>query len=440
MKQLLWIGCLEDDVEFQDKVKKGANLGSAHVSQKNILDGIEEVSGLTFDSINGSVLPPFPKYSEKYIEEKKWSHKGDTFDISVGYKNIKYLNRLYCKYSMIDVAKRWVKDRYKGKELDVFVYSMRSAPMATACYIKKRIPNAKIYLIITDLPKFMDLGQNSIKKILKKIDWLFIKKYQRQFDGFILYAEKMADFLHIPKEKWILMEGSYNVEEQSLNNISLNKDINAIMYSGNLDIQYGIDKLLNAFMKIPDENVELWLTGGGNAEKYIKKCCEKDERIKFFGFLPSRKDVLNLQRKATCLINMRLPSEIASSYCFPSKLPLSSLLLIVRLILHYNLFLCIYILVLFYIPYSLYFLILLLPNEYNLITLLSLNFVLFLLHKMYIQQFHYFYLIYFLGIHQYVVKSLNTIPPVVIKIRLYYIIKNKFFVDFRQILLHYFPL
>ena len=320
MKQLLWIGCLEDDVEFQDKVKKGANLGSAHVSQKNILDGIEEVSGLTFDSINGSVLPPFPKYSEKYIEEKKWSHKGDTFDISVGYKNIKYLNRLYCKYSMIDVAKRWVKDRYKGKELDVFVYSMRSAPMATACYIKKRIPNAKIYLIITDLPKFMDLGQNSIKKILKKIDWLFIKKYQRQFDGFILYAEKMADFLHIPKEKWILMEGSYNVEEQSLNNISLNKDINAIMYSGNLDIQYGIDKLLNAFMKIPDENVELWLTGGGNAEKYIKKCCEKDERIKFFGFLPSRKDVLNLQRKATCLINMRLPSEIASSYCFPSKL------------------------------------------------------------------------------------------------------------------------
>nr|WP_281420066.1 glycosyltransferase [Faecalicatena faecalis] len=93
-----------------------------------------------------------------------------------------------------------------------------------------------------------------------------------------------------------------------------------IMYSGKLDIDYGICLLLDAFMQIKEKNVELWITGGGNAESFIKKCMDSDQRIKYFGFLPSRQKVLNMQKKATLLINMRLPSEPASSYCFPSKL------------------------------------------------------------------------------------------------------------------------
>lgn len=320
MKQLLWIGCLESNQEFENKVKKGANLGSAQVSQKNIINGIEEVSNLTFDTINGSVLPPFPIYKDKYIKEKMWDGKGNSFNISVGYRNKKYINKLYCKHSMILAAKKWIKKRYKGNELNIFVYSMRSAPMATACYIKKEIPNAKIYLIVTDLPQFMDLGENNVKRFLKKIDWISIKRYQKKIDGFILYAEQMANFLKIPKNKWLLMEGSYDIDEQQLEKNNIQENRKAIMYSGKLDLQYGIDRLLNAFMKIDDKSIELWLTGGGNANDYIKECCQKDERIKFFGFLPSREDVLKLQAKASCLINMRLPSEIASNYCFPSKL------------------------------------------------------------------------------------------------------------------------
>ena len=56
------------------------------------------------------------------------------------------------------------------------------------------------------------------------------------------------------------------------------------------------------------------------AEKYINECIEKDKRIHFYGFLPSRNDVLKLQQQASLLINMRLPSEPVSAYSFPSKL------------------------------------------------------------------------------------------------------------------------
>ena len=315
--QYLWIGCLESDEEFKKKAKKGYDLASAQVSQKNLIEGLESVGNFSFDSVNGSVLPPYPVYEDKNVDEVVWSHKANSFDISVGYKNIKYLNRLYCKKSMIKAADLWVKNRYSGNGLTVFVYSMRSAPMATACYIKRKIPEAKLILIITDLPQFMDLGENRIKKTLKKIDWITIKQMQRDFDGFVLYAAKMAEYLNIPSDKWILMEGSYDISEQIM---SVKEKKKAIMYSGKLDEQYGIKMLVDAFMSVQDSDIELWITGGGNTEGYIRECVKKDSRIKFYGFLPSRNDVLKLQQQASLLVNMRLPSEPASAYCFPSKL------------------------------------------------------------------------------------------------------------------------
>ena len=303
MRQLLWIGCLESDEEFKMKASKGYDLSSAQVSQKNLLLGIEHVSGKSIDSINGSVLPPYPIYKDRNIETVIWFRNGVSYNISVGYKNDKYINRINCKRAMINAGKKWCRKRYQGDELVIFVYSMRSAPMTVAYKIKKRVPNTKIYLIVTDLPQFMDLNQDRLKAFLKKIDWYFIQKKISKFDGFILYAEKMASFLKITSDKFIVMEGCYEATENTEKNLIRKK---SIMYSGKLDIKYGINMLLDAFMQIPDDELELWISGGGNAEKYIRKCACKDKRIKFLGFLPNRKDILKKQQEATLLINMRL--------------------------------------------------------------------------------------------------------------------------------------
>lgn len=316
MSQILWVGCLESDEEFKIKAEKGYDLASAQISQKNILLGIEKVSGIICDSINGSVLPPYPVYQDRMIQPVIWEHTQGSYDISVGYKNDKYINRMNCKHAMLKAADDWCERRYNGDDLIVFVYSMRSAPMTTACRIKDKIKNVKIYLIVTDLPQFMDLGQSRLKSFLKILDWKCIKRMQQKFDGFILYAEKMAEFLNIPDDKWILMEGSYDASEK-IERVSVKKK--AIMYSGKLDEQYGVKMLVNAFMQIKG-NYELWITGRGNAEGYIKEKAKLDKRIKYYGFLPNQKDVLVKQAEASLLVNMRLPSEPASDYCFPSKL------------------------------------------------------------------------------------------------------------------------
>lgn len=316
--QYLWIGCMESDEEFVKKAQKGYTLASAQVSQCNLLNGIEDVTGKIFDSINAAVLPPFPVYADRIVEKVEWAHKPGARDVSVGFKNTKYVNRIYSKNAMLTEAKKWLRERYDGGEVTLFAYSMRSASMATACYIKRHVKKASIYLIVTDLPQFMDLGQSRLKAMLKKFDWLSIKRMQKCFDGFILYASQMADFLHIPDGKWMLMEGSYAEKKTSMAETSGKKK--AVMYSGKLDVQYGIPMLIQAFMRMKDPEAELWLTGGGNAEEYIRECAAKDPRIRFYGFLPSRSDVLKLQQQASLLVNMRLPSEEASAYCFPSKL------------------------------------------------------------------------------------------------------------------------
>lgn len=317
-KQLLWIGSIEEDDEFKNKVKKGYDQTSAQLAQKGMISGVEEVTKLVFDSINGSVIQPYPTYKEKVVNRIVWKHKSHSKDVSVGFKNIKYVNRILCRYEMIKESKRWIASRYLGDELTIFVYSLRSAPMKTAIYFKKRIPNAKIVLVVTDLPMFMDLGQSKIKKILKLIDWKSIKKMIPQIDKFILYAEGMASFLGIPKDRYIVMEGFYNLTQQS--NIDNNsKKQNAILYAGMLSLQYGLDVLLNSFMKIENPDIELWLAGSGNAEQYIKDCIKHDDRIKYYGLI-SRNEVINLQKSASALINMRLPSNDVSKYSFPSKI------------------------------------------------------------------------------------------------------------------------
>jgi glycosyltransferase involved in cell wall biosynthesis len=91
------------------------------------------------------------------------------------------------------------------------------------------------------------------------------------------------------------------------------------MYSGVLDLRYGIKELLDA-MNMLDDKYELWLTGNGNAVPLIEERAKTDERIKYFGYFPSRLDLLKKQREATMLISTRDPSEPASRYCFPSKI------------------------------------------------------------------------------------------------------------------------
>ena len=316
-KKYLWIGVCISESERARIIGNGGKILSANVSQNNLVDGLFN-NGIVLDSINAYRLPYYPKYKEKFVKGDVWSRNGGR-DISASYLNLPYICHYFKTRDLCAKSKKWAK-AHKGDDVTVFVYSMHSPFMNAAKAVKKVIPTAKIVLIVPDLPQYMDLGMNKVKTFLKKIDWIKIKGLMKSVDKYVLYSKHMATFLKLPKDCWMVMEGSINENDVVEVETEKNDGVVSIMYSGVCDLRYGIPELLDAFDLIEDKNFELWITGSGNAVPLIEERAKKDSRIKYYGFLPTRTDLLKKQKQATMMINTRKPDEKASAYCFPSKL------------------------------------------------------------------------------------------------------------------------
>lgn len=309
----LWIGVCLSEAQRKEIVDRGGKLLSANVSQDALLAGLEQ-NDVCFDSINGHSF----SLSFGNVKEERWSRNGKSEDVGVGYRNIKYLSVYFKTKAMRRAAKEWAK-KQEDKDVTVLIYSMHSPFLAAAAEVKKIIPTAKINLIVPDLPQFMDLHMPRLKKILKAMDWKKIRRLMKKVDKYILYSRHMAKFLGLKDGSWTVMEGSFDTKAAIDDVPEKAEGKLPIMYSGVLDLRYGIPELLDAFSSL-DDRFELWFTGAGNAVSLIEERAKTDSRIQNFGFLPSRRDLLLKQKEAAMLISTRRSDEAASDYCFPSKL------------------------------------------------------------------------------------------------------------------------
>lgn len=258
--KILWIGINFGLEMFKENEKRNGKLLSAYVSHNSIIEGLDSL-GVDMDSVNSYHFKP---QTIKDIKAERWSRTGKSDDVSVGFKNIKYVNHILSKKALCKEAGKWA-ERNKSEDVTVFVYEMHSPFMRAAIEVKKIIPSARICLIVPDLPQYMDLNMNPLKKVLKKIDWLGIKRLLHKIDKFILYAKPMAEFLGLRDGQWTVMEGLYDSGILAQTSDLKEDGTIPVMYSGVLDLRYGIPELLDA-MNLLDERYELWLTGSGNAE------------------------------------------------------------------------------------------------------------------------------------------------------------------------------
>lgn len=319
MQRILWVGLAASEEIYQNLVAKGYIHFAAQVAQMNIITGIEKTLKKPVDMISGFMMPTYPSTYDCFTKPYYWNSLFGGEGKSVKNLNFKYLDVIYRTHQMKMICTEWAQ-KHSTDEVIIFVYSAVNAYIKAALEVKKNCKKAKVYLIITDLPQFMELRPSKIKKTLKDLDWHSLNKSIHKCDGWILFTKHMITYLGLPEEKCIVVEGSVNTMDirEAVHDEKTSRIV--IMYSGSLGLQYGIPELLEAFAEIKNDTYELWFTGKGNAESLIEEKAKADPRIKNFGFLPSRKDLLELQKKATMLISTRMPTEIASAYCFPSKI------------------------------------------------------------------------------------------------------------------------
>lgn len=254
------------------------------------------------------------KYKSIFLKGSTFSHKSSAEDYCLGFINIPLIKHLYRYFNLYHKLKELTSD---DEKTIIIIYGITSPFLKAVVDLKNKRNRIKICQIVPDLPQFMSESKNPIYQILKRIDSVLINKCLKNVDSFILLNDYMADMIGVNNRPWIRIEGIFN---STLNiNALKEKETVSILYTGNIGERYGINELLDAFNLIEDEKYQLWIRGNGKMKKNVLKAAKSDRRIKYIEEMP-RDKLLELQKKASILINPVPTSEKFSKYFFPSKL------------------------------------------------------------------------------------------------------------------------
>lgn len=296
------------------KQSRGMPQTAADVFQKNIIFGFDSNLTDPIKLLNAVFIGSFPVKSRSFYEPSfAFKHCDRADDFNVGFLNICGVKRISRNINIRFFLKDWCRESNGNKYF--FAYACTDSSIKAVEYVKKHNKSAKTCLFVPDLPQYMNL-QNKVSlpyKILKKIDINSINRRINYVDYAVFLTKQMADIL--PIKKYTVIEGiSSDLHIERNKN---NKKI--ITYAGGMNEAYGVLGLIDAFMMIEDENLQLNLCGSGDIANKVIIASQKDTRIKFYGAVPRNK-VLACYANSDLLVNPRTNSGEFTKYSFPSKI------------------------------------------------------------------------------------------------------------------------
>ena len=185
------------------------------------------------------------------VTTKKWVFEPDEDEGEVHYHYYTTINLPLVRQLMIFVG-GFVNVLRSSKDKNTYAISdclniANSCGMALACKIRK-IP---IATIVTDLPDMLS-GNSVIHKINNKIF--------RLFDAFIFLTEQMNEKVNKNQKPYIVLEGHVDSELKATNIDEKYEELlgkKVIVYAGSIQKLYGIQNLVEGFLKAEIPNAEL---------------------------------------------------------------------------------------------------------------------------------------------------------------------------------------
>ena len=248
-------------------------------------------------------ISTYPKVKRVFFPRKKVQDSVANDYVYVGAVNLPFIN-LISRY--IRTRRELKRMLSKNEPNVVLVYEVHTPFMLAAVSLRKDID--KICLIVPDLPEFMSAPGGRLKLFLKAIDKKIINKCIAKIDKFVLLSDLMKERLPLEGKECILMEGIFQNSQDMV--FKSKERYRTIMYTG--------DMLLDAFQQILDPNYRLWIRGNGDMEDEIKARAKKDPRIVYFPPM-EREQLLELEQKATVMVNPTPANLNFTKYFFPSK-------------------------------------------------------------------------------------------------------------------------
>lgn len=220
-------------------------------------------------------------------------------------------------------AKREIKRLYKENHncvivCDVLNYSIASA--ARTCGKKYGIP---VLGIVTDVPSHSSGARRKtlsfINRQISKYSSKIVAKSLAKFDAYLFLTEAMNTIVNPNNKPYIVIEGHCDSSMAQRENTLENKsEPKVMMYAGGIHKEFGIQRLVNAFLAADVPGWECHIYGDGNYQNELTELCKKTDKVKYFGAQPNALVVEN-QLKASLLVNPRLTDAEYVKYSFPSK-------------------------------------------------------------------------------------------------------------------------
>jgi glycosyltransferase involved in cell wall biosynthesis len=307
---------LLEDLSYNSYGKAGL---SNHNFELSIINGLCRQEGLDLHCLSVPGVYSYPHNNRKFFtKSESYDYKNTRID-SVGFCNLPFVKEIWSTIALAIEIHRLIRI-CKDERVDVLVNTpdnrLLNAVRIARFFARKRVTQT---VIIPDIPSMVTAmdKQNPVKAcILKYLNRSSMKKVSES-NGLVLLTEAMMDFVHKPVGH-IVMEGIVDVGTMDVETNCESPDKKIILYTGTLRKIFGVMNLVNAFQLIEDADVELWICGSGDSKEEIEQAAKNDSRIKYFGLVDSQ-TALQMQRKATVLVNPRTSEGEYTKYSFPSK-------------------------------------------------------------------------------------------------------------------------
>lgn len=312
--KILYISTALSAKEFAylEKEKRGNDIKGGMQESSNkfhglIIDGLAQ-NGCEITAISG--LNVSTNTHKKKVFKKTIDQKSDnvTFIYPLTL-NIKFLKQIFNSIIFFIYILQWLfKNKKDEKQIIIdaaYVSVLPSVNLATKFIKTKKIA------IVADIYSYMaDIDEKS--GFIKKI----VKHNYKQINGFVFLTEQMNGIMNPNNVPFMIMEG---LVSDKIPDIKVKKnDKYVLMYAGAIRKKFGLEDLVNSYLKYDNPDSELWIFGDGDYKQEMLSKIENDKRIKYFGTV-SNEIIIEKEMEATLLINPRNSKEEFTKYSFPSK-------------------------------------------------------------------------------------------------------------------------
>lgn len=271
-------------------------------------------TGLEKNGIDISSLTAPPISTANY--KKKCISLSSDSENNIQFKYIRITNipMLRNIFTFLRLTKEILKMSRQGEV--IFIVDLLNVTSIIAASIGTILSKKKVVGFLTDMPVYYVDNQGKKPTLQRRLNQFLCRNCA---DGYLFLTEDMNEFVNKRGRPYVVVEGFSDAGMESRVNLIENKKKPRIcLYAGMLNQLYGLDILVDGFIKANINDCILQICGEGPYKNELIEKVKKSKRVKYLGLMDND-EVINLEEQATLLINPRYTNSEFTKYSFPSK-------------------------------------------------------------------------------------------------------------------------